>query len=125
MTTSPFGFGERPSATIGRRVVSVGDVGNKEDLLAALVAGLRIPEWFGWNWDALEDTLRDLSWLSEGLVTIYHEAVPRLPDDDLRTYLAILSSATHASAGRQPAVEVVFAPDCRRIIARITGHRSA
>ncbi|WP_390898818.1 barstar family protein [Streptomyces cynarae] len=26
--------------------------------------GLRLPDYFGWNWDALSDCLRDLKWLS-------------------------------------------------------------
>ncbi|MGW7440641.1 barstar family protein [Streptomyces sp. NPDC054849] len=26
--------------------------------------GLRLPDYFGWNWNALSDCLRDLKWLS-------------------------------------------------------------
>lgn len=38
-------------------------VASKEDLMAALAAALHFPEHFGANWDALDDCLRDLSWL--------------------------------------------------------------
>jgi hypothetical protein len=38
-------------------------VASKEDLMAALAAALDFPEHFGANWDALDDCLRDLSWL--------------------------------------------------------------
>ena len=31
---------------------------------------LRFPEWFGHNWDAFADCLRDLSWLTQPGVTI-------------------------------------------------------
>ena len=52
---------------------------------------LQFPEYFGENWDALRDCLRDLSWLSENKVVIYHEELPRLvAEGDLATYLDIL-----------------------------------
>ncbi|MGB7990847.1 MAG: barstar family protein [Candidatus Methylophosphatis roskildensis] len=35
---------------------------DKDDLLAALAIALKLPEWFGHNWDALIDCLCDLSW---------------------------------------------------------------
>ena len=36
------------------------NIKNKRELLAALAAGLRFPEYFGYNWDALLDCLRSL-----------------------------------------------------------------
>lgn len=36
---------------------------NKEQLLMALKEGLCFPEYFGFNWDALQDCITDLSWL--------------------------------------------------------------
>lgn len=38
-------------------------VGSKAELLRRCGDALRAPEWFGGNWDALADVLRDLSWL--------------------------------------------------------------
>lgn len=35
---------------------------DKDDLLAALAVALKLPDWFGHNWDALVDCLCDLSW---------------------------------------------------------------
>ena len=40
------------------RVVSGGD--DKKGVLEAFAAGLDLPDWFGHNWDALVDALRDL-----------------------------------------------------------------
>lgn len=40
------------------RVVSGGD--DKAGVLDAFAAGLELPDWFGHNWDALLDALRDL-----------------------------------------------------------------
>ena len=36
---------------------------NKDEMLTALGQGLRFPEWFGHNWDALTDCLLDMAWL--------------------------------------------------------------
>ena len=38
-------------------------IGGKQDLMAALSDSLDLPDWFGGNWDALDESLRDLSWL--------------------------------------------------------------
>lgn len=35
---------------------------DKDDALARIAAGLRFPAWFGGNWDALDDSVNDLSW---------------------------------------------------------------
>jgi hypothetical protein len=35
----------------------------KADLLASLSEGFEFPDYFGGNWDALDECLRDLSWL--------------------------------------------------------------
>lgn len=37
-------------------------VQDKAGLLAALARALDFPDWFGGNWDALQDCLGDLSW---------------------------------------------------------------
>ncbi len=40
-------------------------------LFAALAAALRFPEYFGENWDAVDESLQDLDWLPrEGLVVV-------------------------------------------------------
>uniref|UniRef100_A0AAU2JKC9 Barstar family protein n=1 Tax=Streptomyces sp. NBC_00049 TaxID=2903617 RepID=A0AAU2JKC9_9ACTN len=40
-------------------------VRGKAELMRRCETALRLPEWFGGNWDALADALRDLSWLPE------------------------------------------------------------
>ena len=42
---------------------------NKEQLLRALKEGLCFPDYFGFNWDALQDCITDLSWL-QGIVKV-------------------------------------------------------
>ncbi|MFD9036316.1 barstar family protein [Streptomyces sp. NPDC059567] len=45
--------------------------------------GLRLPDYFGWNWDALSDCLRDLTWLpADRYVPIVEAANEALASDD-------------------------------------------
>lgn len=70
----------------------------KDKLLAAFNDGLAFP-YFGWNWDALEDCLRDLSWIAQRQVVIAHDGWPGLSASDLQTYLSILSDMVDHWAG--------------------------
>jgi RNAse (barnase) inhibitor barstar len=38
-------------------------VESKQDLMSALSDALELPDYFGGNWDALDEVLRDLAWL--------------------------------------------------------------
>jgi hypothetical protein len=69
-------------------------VSSKADLLRLFSQQLSFPKYFGNNWDALYDCLRDLSWLREKRVVIAHEEIPTvLSADDLRAYLGLLGDA--------------------------------
>jgi RNAse (barnase) inhibitor barstar len=65
--------------------IDLSEVGDKAELLAALADGLEFPEWFGGNWDALEDCLMDLSWIdAPGYVIVLadcDELIGESPDD--------------------------------------------
>ena len=77
---------------------------SKEKLLRVLADKLHVPASFGGNWDALEECLRDLSWLTARRVQIQHADVPFGPGGDhRRVYLEILQSAARhwASTGER------------------------
>ncbi|RFC37505.1 MAG: Barstar (barnase inhibitor) [Candidatus Nitrotoga sp. SPKER] len=42
--------------------VDLTGIEGKEKFIAAIAQAVCVPNWFGRNWDALADTLRDLSW---------------------------------------------------------------
>jgi len=67
---------------------------SKQKLLRILAIQLQFPAYFGNNWDALEECLRDLSWLPANEIEIRHLDLPLSPgSQDQRTYLHILLSA--------------------------------
>lgn len=43
--------------------IDASGIGSKEALLDAVASALDFPDYFGSNWDALDECLRDLSWL--------------------------------------------------------------
>lgn len=55
--------------------VDLAEVRSKQELLDAIARELAFPEWFGANWDALEDCLTDLAWcVASGYVLIFDNA---------------------------------------------------
>ena len=66
-------------------------------VLAKLAQALGFPEWFGGNWDALADSLGDLSWLQAPgyLLLVEHAGQWRDADSEaFDTLLAILNEAS-------------------------------
>lgn len=88
----------------------------KELLFAELARRLRFPDYFGANWDALWECIRDLSWLPEGPVVLKHRDLP-LADDaaSLKTYLSILRDTVEKrwSEPRRRDLVVTFPPETR------------
>lgn len=67
---------------------------------------LEFPDYFGHNWDALEECLADLEWLpARGYVVLITDAQSVIPDDDeeYETLLEVLSDAGEAWSKGQTA----------------------
>jgi hypothetical protein len=95
-------------------------VRSKQKLLAILADKLRFPHYFGWNWDALEECLRDLSWLPKGQpVTLVHAALPFGPGgENRRIYLGVLRDVVaHWQAQKDRPVRAVFPADAQTAVA--------
>ncbi len=71
---------------------------DKARLLENMASALGFPDWFGHNWDALEDCLTDLSWRDAAGYVLLIES-PR-PGDDLGVLVDILRSSAESWAGR-------------------------
>jgi RNAse (barnase) inhibitor barstar len=69
------------------------NVRGKEDLLKELHNKLQLPSYFGFNWDALLDCLRDFHWIQNKGIVLIHTVIPHIEENDLKTYLEILNDA--------------------------------
>lgn len=70
---------------------------DKAELLKRVSAALGFPDWFGHNWDALADSLEDLSWLpAAGYLLLLERAQDwqAQAGDDAATLLDILNEAS-------------------------------
>lgn len=65
-------------------------------LLSALRDSLRFPDYFGLNWNALSDCLRDFHWLSQRAIVLVHDDLPGIPESDLALYLDVLAEAVRS-----------------------------
>lgn len=108
---SPFIFGyESASDHLIIRVEIPAGIASKAGLLASIAAKLKFPNYFGDNWDALEECLGDLSWLPSGQVILEHADLP-LADDaaNAKIYVAILADAAKKmSSSEEHPLSVVF-----------------
>lgn len=90
-----------------------------KDLLRALAEALRFPEYFGFNWNALYDCLRDFHWLEQDTIVLAHQDAPALQASTLETYLDVLRAAMLARHPDEPHLRVVFPADARPELERL------
>ena len=93
-------------------------LGSKQALMSAVAERLCFPDYFGGNWDAFEECIRDLSWIPPGPILLVHSDIP-LGNDfaNARTYLTILRGAVgKMSKSPDRSLIVVFPAECKKQI---------
>ena len=97
--------GQRPESLVDvphgflLKVIKGGKCRTPTGLFAEFAQVLKFPDYFGENWDALEECLADLEWLpAKGYVLLFTDAEKILPDDeeDFATFLEVMSDAGEA-----------------------------
>ena len=91
-------------------------------LFERMAKALDFPDWFGGNWDALEDCLGDLSWRTGGGHVLVFDGYPS--GDELRVLLDVLRSSAQYWAQRKRPFFAVFV-DPQRQLALADLHRGA
>jgi RNAse (barnase) inhibitor barstar len=89
----------RPPTGYALKVIKGRQCKTPAHLFAEFAQALEFPDYFGHNWDALEECLADLEWLpANGYILLITEASHVLPDDEeeFQTFLEILRDAGEA-----------------------------
>lgn len=95
---------------------------DREALFTALKHALGLPEYFGRNWDALSECLRDLSWIKQHRVILLHEDLPQLDPKTLKVYLDVLSECIEDwKPSEEHQLIVVFPEDATNAMAQLLG----
>jgi hypothetical protein len=92
MSIMPWDTQFTPNATGSTIVIHIPrGLRSKEKLLGIFSERLRFPRYFGWNWDAFEECLRDLSWLPDvHEIAVVHASWPFSEGENRATYVSIL-----------------------------------
>jgi Barstar (barnase inhibitor) len=88
----------RPPTGLALKVIKGLHCKTPAALFAEFARALKFPDYFGHNWDALEECLADLEWLSaKGYILLITDAECVLPDDEeYETFLEVLRDAGEA-----------------------------
>jgi RNAse (barnase) inhibitor barstar len=79
-----------------------------KDLFKTISRALDFPEWFGENWDALEDCLGDLSWRKASGTVLILRNFDALDRDQLGILIDVLASSAEFWVGRGKPFFAVF-----------------
>ncbi len=92
--------------------INLATVASKADLLDLISRELGFPEYFGRNWDSLEECLRDLEG-DRGWLIIFDTAAAlrALPQQDVATFRRILCDTAEFWRGEGRVFDVVFVGD--------------
>ena len=88
--------------------IGLAGAAGKEALMGCVARALGFPQWFGGNWDAIEDCLTDLSWSSAAGHVLLIEGAADLPVDERGILVDILASAAASWAERERPFFAVF-----------------
>lgn len=110
-----FEFTDDPSIGVDSFVARVpAGIPSAKALFLALYEEMHLPGYFGSNWNALSDCMRDLHWIEQYNVVLLHADVPDLPSDELRTYLEVLAECVASWKPGEDHLLRVFFPSTAR-----------
>ncbi len=89
----------RPPTGVVLKIIKGGHCKTPANLFGEFARALKFPDYYGHNWDALEECLADLEWMpAKGYILLITDAAHVLPDDEeeYETFLEILRDAGEA-----------------------------
>lgn len=101
-------------------VAHLSGIDSKEELFKQLNNKLEMPGYFGFNWDALFDCLRDFHWIEQHKIIIVHDDCPHIKDHELSTYFQILHEAVlDWKEGEEHSLVVIFPQSVKSYLEKI------
>lgn len=91
------------------RVIRGWKCGDNRSLHSEIGAALQFPPYYGENWDAMDECIRDLSWMpAPSYLIVVLDVGEILPadEDSFRTFLSILSDAVKVWRNPDPPFEL-------------------
>jgi RNAse (barnase) inhibitor barstar len=84
-------------------------VKSEDELFEELYKKLNFPDYFGFNWNAVYDCLRDFHWIQNKGIVLIHTEIPQIEENDLKVYLEILKDAVQDwQTDEEHYLEVIF-----------------
>jgi RNAse (barnase) inhibitor barstar len=116
-----FGEPSEIQAESGSLIVLVPkNITDARQLLVELNKRLSFPGYFGFNWNALSDCMRDFHWVSQRHIFLVHEDLPALSNADLMQYIEVLDESVLSwKTKKNHSLVVVFPESCRRRIEQV------
>lgn len=92
-------------------------ISDKNELFNELRKKLIFPDYFGNNWDALNDCMNSLDWINEKKIVIFHEKLPEISKEELFIYLKILVDAKDFfTIHKDKEIDIVFPEKDKNLI---------
>lgn len=101
-------------------VVHLDNINSEDALFEKLYIKLISPDYFGFNWNALYDCLRDFNWVSQRKIIIIHDDLPKIERHSLKTYISILIDAMNDwKEDEEHSLDIIFPKQYEQEIASL------
>lgn len=91
-------------------------VKDEEELFIQLSKVLNFPEYFGFNWNAVNECLQDFHWIREKGIVLIHKEIPILEKSSLSIYLEILFNSVQRWLDNEEHYFIIVFPEQSRCI---------
>lgn len=100
-------------------VVHISIVHSEKELMNELNSKFKFP-YFGYNWDALYDLLRDFHWIDQKKIVMVHDQMPDFDHASMKIYILLLrDSINDWKLGEDHILEVIFPEEGKSLIRAI------
>jgi RNAse (barnase) inhibitor barstar len=110
-------------STDGSLVVTIPPgIKDARQLFDLLFRELSLPNYFGFNWNALSDCLKDFHWIKQHDIVIVHQDLPNLEEAYLVNYLGVLVEGVCSwKPNEEHRLIIIFPETCRATLNALSG----